>query len=179
MRESAEDLRELQRALDESDAGAGEHLRSIFRPERRLRAEQVVEELRGVFVLHLATVTAAGEPRVAPIDGLFFRGKFWVGVPPGALRIAHVRARPQVSATYAKGEEVCVIAHGVAHTVPEGEPAHAEYEDYAREVYTPAVWDHWQRHYEDRRGRGLTFWIQPRRIFAMRTASSDEDSLER
>ncbi len=59
MHETAEDLRELQRVLDASYARAGEHLRSIFRPERRLSAEDVVGVLRGVFVLHLATVTRA------------------------------------------------------------------------------------------------------------------------
>ncbi len=168
MHETADDLLALQRALDESDATAGEHLRSIFRPERRLTAEQVVAQLRGVFVLHLATVTAGGEPRVAPIDGLFFRGHFWFGFPPGAVRIAHVRKRPQVSATFTKGEEVCVLAHGVAQVVDEDEPAYAEYEAYAREAYTPAVWDYWQRQYDDRRGTGLTAWIEPNRIFAMR-----------
>ncbi len=164
MHETADDLIVLQRALDESDAAAGEHLRSIFRPERRLTAEQVVEELRGVFVLHLATVTAAGEPRVAPIDGLFFRGHFWFGFPPGAVRIAHVRKRPQVSATYTKGEQVCVLAH----EVEKGGPGYAAYEAHAREAYTPAVWDYWRAHYDDRTGPGLTAWIEPSRIFAMR-----------
>ena len=168
MHETGDDLLDLQRALDESDAAAGEHLRSIFRPERRLIAEQVVAELRGVFVLHLATVTAAGEPRVAPIDGLFFRGHFWFGFPPGAVRIAHVRKRPQVSATYTKGEQVCVLVHGVAHEVAEEAPAYAEYEVYARDVYTPEVWDYWRARYEDRRGVGLTAWIEPSRIFAMK-----------
>lgn len=167
MHETAGDLLALQRALDESDAAAGEHLRSIFRPERRLSARQVVDELRGVFLLHLATVTAAGEPRVAPVDGLFYRGRFWFGLPPGAVRIAHVRARPEVSAAYTKGEEVCVLAHGVARVVAREEQAYAEYEAYAREAYTPALWDHWHDHYDDRSGTGLTAWIEPRRIFAM------------
>jgi hypothetical protein len=65
--------------------------------------EQVVRALQGVFVLHLATVTASGAPLVAPIDGLFYRGRVWFGVPPGAVRIQHIRARPQVSAVHSVG----------------------------------------------------------------------------
>lgn len=63
MRETDEDLRCLQEFLDRSHAGAGEHLRSIFPPERRLSAKDLVRVLEGAFLLHLATVTRAGEPR--------------------------------------------------------------------------------------------------------------------
>jgi hypothetical protein len=168
--ETKDDLRNLQRSLDASYAGAGEHIRSIFRPERRMSAEEIVEELRGVFVLHLATVTARAEPRLAPIDGLFFRGHLWFGIPPGAVRQAHVRARPQVSASYSRGEELCILAHGEARVVSEVDPAYAEYLQYAREVYTPALFDHWEAHYEDRKGETLTAWIEPRRLFAMKAA---------
>lgn len=48
MHETPDDLRELQRVLDESYARAGEHLRSIFTPERRMSAEEVVRTLRGL-----------------------------------------------------------------------------------------------------------------------------------
>ena len=79
MHETDEDLKALQRILDESDSKAGDHLRFIFTTERRLDAEGIVAELRRVFVLHLATVTASCEPTV-----------------------------------YAVGEDVCIMAHGVA-----------------------------------------------------------------
>jgi hypothetical protein len=144
MHESREDLLELQRILDESYACAGEHLRSIFTPERRLSVEQVVRALQGVFVLHLATVTASGAPLVAPIDGLFYRGRVWFGVPPGAVRIQHLRARPQVSAVHSVGEELCIIVHG-------------------------AAWGYWAERYRDREGTGFTAWIEPRRMYAMAT----------
>ena len=65
----------LQHLLDESYEQAGEHLRSIFTPERRMSAEETAQLLRGVFVLNVATVTAAREPMVAPVDGLFYRVK--------------------------------------------------------------------------------------------------------
>ncbi len=165
MHETPEDLRRLQRLLDQSYAEAGEHLRSIFTPERRMSADELVRALPGVFVLHLGTVTASAEPIVAPIDGMFYRGRLWFGFPPGAVRIRHVRARPQVSAVYSIGEDLCVIAHGTAREVRPSDPEHAEYEKYGREVYGPA-WDYWADHYSDRQGSGLTACIEPRRMYA-------------
>jgi hypothetical protein len=76
MFETSEDLRALQQLLDVSYTGTGSHLRSIWGEDSRLDAEAVSAELSGVQVLDLATVTPRGEPRVAPVDGLFFRGKF-------------------------------------------------------------------------------------------------------
>lgn len=168
MHETPEDLARLQHELDESYAAAGEHVRSIFRPQRRLSAEELVQTLKGVFVLQLATVTAANEPFLAPIDGLFYRGNVCFGVPRGAVRIAHLRARPQVSATYTRGEEVCVMVHGTARELREGDPLHADYIAYCRETYGEALWDYWSnQHYKDRPGEDFTARIEPRRVFAM------------
>lgn len=166
MHETAEDLRELGRVLDASYAAASAHLRSILRPERRMTPEQVVRALRGVFVLHLATVTASGAPRVAPVDGLFYRGRLWFGLPPGALRQRHVRARPRVSATWTVGEELVVIVHGTARAIEEGDPDHAGYVGYCREVYGAEAFAYWRDHYADRGGRELTARIDPERMFA-------------
>jgi nitroimidazol reductase NimA-like FMN-containing flavoprotein (pyridoxamine 5'-phosphate oxidase superfamily) len=168
MRETPEDLERLEQILHRSYTAAGEHLRSIFSDERRMSPEQIVRALRGVFMLNLATIDASGAPLVSPIDGLFYRGHFWFGFPPGAARIRHVRARPQVSASYTIGEDLCVLAHGRAHEVEQSSPAYAAYLEYAREVYTPGVWDYWQRQYADRESRGLTAWIEPRRMYATR-----------
>jgi len=165
MHETDDDLRGLQRVLDESYAAVGEHMRSIFTPERRMSAEEVVQTLRGVFVLHLATVTASAEPFVAPIDGLFFRGRLWFGVPPGAVRVLHLRARPQVSATYTRGEDLCVIVHGVAREIDTQDAQHGDFMDYCREVYGGAF-DYSAEHYRDRKGSGFTAWIEPRRLYA-------------
>ena len=171
MRETVQDLRDLQQLLDDGYAKAGEHLRSIFRSERRMSAEEIVDELRGVFVLNLATVTKAGEPFLAPLDGLFYRSHFWFGIPPGGLRIRHLRARPSVSANYVQGEDVCIIVHGQAREVASDEPLCATYLEYARETYGPAVWDYWNAAYEDRAGTGFTAWIEPKRMFARKAAS--------
>ncbi len=47
----------------------------------------------------LATVTAKGEPRVAPLDGLFIRGRFHVGTGGAAARVRHLLRQPKVSLT--------------------------------------------------------------------------------
>lgn len=68
-------------------------------------------------VLNLATVTAAGHPRVGPVDGLFFRGRFYFGSAPDSVRFRHLRARPHVRPAYTVGEELAVIVHGRAALV--------------------------------------------------------------
>ena len=72
--EDDQDRTAVQELLDASFARAGEHLRGIWGEDSRLTAAELSEELPGVQVLDLATVTPRGEPRVAPVDGLFYRG---------------------------------------------------------------------------------------------------------
>jgi nitroimidazol reductase NimA-like FMN-containing flavoprotein (pyridoxamine 5'-phosphate oxidase superfamily) len=124
MQETADDLGELQRLLDESRANAGAHLRSIFTDELSLTAAQLSELLQGMQVLDLATVTANGEPRVAPVDGHFHRGHFYFGSSPESARFRHLRARPAVSAALTRGEELAVIVHGTAHELDTAAPEH-------------------------------------------------------
>lgn len=67
MWESPDDPRRLQAVLDRSIAEArSPQLHHIFRPERQLRAEQIVRVFPTRRVGVLGTVTATGEPRVAP-----------------------------------------------------------------------------------------------------------------
>jgi uncharacterized pyridoxamine 5'-phosphate oxidase family protein len=114
MHETPEDLAALQKLLDDSYARAGEHLKTITTPERRIAAEPLCKLLTGVRILNLATVTAAGEPRVAPVDGLFYRGHWYFGSAHNSVRFRHIRARPQVSAAHTVGEELAVTVHGIA-----------------------------------------------------------------
>jgi len=107
--ESAEDLRTLQALLDESYARAGSHLRSIWGPETRLSAREVSAALVGVQVLDLATVTARMEPRVAPVDGLFFRGRFWFGSAESSLRFRNIRKNAAVSGAVTRGTETFLV----------------------------------------------------------------------
>jgi uncharacterized pyridoxamine 5'-phosphate oxidase family protein len=136
MHETDEDLRTLRELLDRSYARAGSHLRSIWGPDTRLDAEELGAELVGVQVLDLATVTPRGEPRVAPVDGLFHRGRFWFGSAESSRRFRNIRTNPAVSAAVTRGlETFLVLVHGYAvETDPRGAEARG-FADYARRVY--------------------------------------------
>jgi pyridoxamine 5'-phosphate oxidase-like protein len=142
MHETADDLTELQALLDRSYERAGEHLRSVFTPDRRIPAAALAGLLPGVQVLNLATVTRNCEPRVAPVDGLFYRGRFWFGSSPTSTRFTHLRARPQVSATHTRGESLAIVVHGRAALIDLDDPANAGFRAYCLEVYGPD-WEEW------------------------------------
>src|SRR3954453_11741713 len=135
MPETDEDLRDLQALLDRSHAAAGPHLRSIFSDDRRIPAAELPALLPGVQVLALATVTARGEPRVAPVDGLFFRGRWHFGSAQSSARFRHIRARPAVSATHLRGEELAVVVHGRAVEIDPRAPEHAGLHAYLNDTY--------------------------------------------
>lgn len=79
MRETPEDLGELQSLLERSIEQAGPFLRSSFEmPEHSLNAQQLANHLQGLPTVAMATVTARGEPRVAPISAIFYRGRFHI-----------------------------------------------------------------------------------------------------
>ena len=59
MRETADELNELQALLDASLSRSTTHLRSII-TERTLTAEQLTQILTGMCTLALSTVTAKG-----------------------------------------------------------------------------------------------------------------------
>ena len=136
MHETPADLQALQALLDASYVRAGAHLRAIWGPERRLNAPQVSAELAGVQVLDLATVTRRGEPRVAPVDGLFFRGRLWFGSAANSVRFANLRANPAVSGAITRGSETfLVVVHGRAVELdPRGAEAQG-FAAYPREIY--------------------------------------------
>jgi hypothetical protein len=142
MRETPEDLVRLQQLLDDSYARAGEHLLSIHTPERRMNATQLAERLTKVCVLNLATVTAKGEPRVGPVDGLFYRGRWHFGSSPSSVRFRHIRARPAVSAAHTVGEELAVVVHGVARELDMTSGDTKEFRELLVDVYG-AGWADW------------------------------------
>jgi uncharacterized pyridoxamine 5'-phosphate oxidase family protein len=133
--ETDDDLRALQEVLDRSHANAGPHLRSIFSDERRIPATELPALLPGVQVLALATVTARGEPRVAPVDGLFYRGHWHFGSAENSARFRHIRARPAVSATHLRGEQLAVIVHGRAREIDPRSGEQAGFRAYLNETY--------------------------------------------
>jgi hypothetical protein len=98
MYETEEQIAELQALIDRSFERAGAHTLSIIRPDRRLNARQVVKYLEGMKEIVVGTVTSKGEPRLAPVDGHFLRGRFWFGTDARAFRIRHLRRNPAISA---------------------------------------------------------------------------------
>jgi hypothetical protein len=127
MRESPDDLERLQALIDRSIEGAGAFLRSAFEmPDRSLSAQQLVDRLQGSLTVALATTTARGEPRVAPINALFVRAAFHVPTVAQAARTRHLAARPAASLTYFEGTDLAVVAHGRVAIIDTTDPAFAE-----------------------------------------------------
>src|SRR4051794_15462027 len=116
MLESEDDVRQLQALFDRTFAGANPHLSEIVKPERRLNARQVVRYLQATKHVAFATVNERGEPRVAPLDGVFIRGRFTVSTGGGAAPIAHPPANPPGRAAHTDGAGGARRAHGPAPT---------------------------------------------------------------
>ena len=136
MHETTDDLDRLQSLLDAGHASAGSHHRSIFDDDHRVGAHDLVAMLTGVNVLNLATVTARCEPRVAPVDGFFFRGRFWFGSSPTSTRFRNIRRNPAVSGSITRGGETfLVLVHGVAVEMDKQGQEESGFADYARTTY--------------------------------------------
>jgi uncharacterized pyridoxamine 5'-phosphate oxidase family protein len=120
--ETDDDVRRLQELIDRSHARMGPHMRTIVTPDRTLDARQLVTYLQGVKHVAFATVGARGEPRVAPVDALFVRGRFHVATGGAAARVRHLRRRPKVSLTHFVADEVAVVVHGTAALIGRDDP---------------------------------------------------------
>jgi len=140
--ETTQDLIRLQDLMDRSHQQAGAHLRSIITPERRLSAEELAQRLTGMRLLALATVSSAGHPRVSPVDGIFYRGEFWFGSAPNALKFTHIATNPHVSATHVPEEALGVTVHGVAHRVDLDDARHRGFCDTCVDIYGEG-WNDW------------------------------------
>ncbi|MGW4337929.1 pyridoxamine 5'-phosphate oxidase family protein [Rhodococcus koreensis] len=125
MRETPEELTELQALLDASLSRSTTHLRSIINTERTLTAAQLTEVITGMCTLALSTVTANGEPRISGVDGHFLHGKWHFGTARGAAKARHLAARPAASAAHLRGEDLGVFTHGTVEILnpQDGEPA--------------------------------------------------------
>jgi len=144
LHESPAEVAALQRLLDASYERAGPHLLRIHTPDRRATAEQLVERLRGMCLLVLATVTADCRPIAGPVDGVFYRGAFHFGSSPDSVRFRHIRARPQVSATHIPGEDFAVTVHGRAVPIDVRSPAEAGFRRTLLDIYTPRYGEEWE-----------------------------------
>ncbi|MFD4356300.1 pyridoxamine 5'-phosphate oxidase family protein [Nocardia sp. NPDC058518] len=125
MRETPEDLAELQALLDASLTSSTSHLRSIIDGENTLTAEKLSETLTGMCTLALSTVTAKGEPRISGVDGHFLRGRWHFGTARNAAKARHLAARPAASVAHMRGENLGVFTHGAVEILNPlgGEPS--------------------------------------------------------
>jgi hypothetical protein len=121
MWETPEQITALQHLLDTSLERASEHLKSIMTPERRLPAERLAAELPSPAVLNIATVTAAGEPRISAVDGHFLRGHWYFTTLADSPKARQLRARPAISASYTPRDGYGVFCHGRVADLAPGE----------------------------------------------------------
>jgi len=142
MYETEADLAWLQALLDRTLARANPHLTSIVSSERRLTARQITRYLQRTKHVAFATVDERGQPRVAPLDGVFIRGRFTVSTGGRAARLRHLRANPACSATHMDGDVVGITVHGHATVLEHGDPGVDEIEPFWREIYgsSPFEW---------------------------------------
>lgn len=145
MRETSEELDQLQALLDASLARSTTHLRSIV-AERTVTAEQLTQILIGMCTLAVSTVTAQGEPRISGADGHFLHGKWHFGTARSAAKARHLSARPAISAAHMRGEDLGVFTHGTAETLnpDDGEPV--------------ADWPHLLAYFKDFYGNDAFNW---------------------
>jgi Pyridoxamine 5'-phosphate oxidase len=178
MHETTADIAALQELLDRSYDAAGPHLRSITTPERRVSAAALCDQLTGMTLLVLATVTADGRPIAGPVDGIFHRGAFHFGTSPNAVRARHVLARPQVSATHLPREEFAVTVHGRAVPVDIRAPEGADLRRTLLDVYTPRYGEEWEKFIDPGPGKEapVYFRIDAGRMFSFQMVG--EPSLE-
>ncbi|HET7450082.1 MAG TPA: pyridoxamine 5'-phosphate oxidase family protein [Gaiellaceae bacterium] len=142
MLETDAEIQELDALIDRTFARANEHLRNIAKPERRLNARQVVRYLQGTKHVAFATVNERGEPRVAPLDGVFLHGRFTVSTGGKAARLRHLRANPACSAAHMDGDNVGIVVHGHATIIGRGGEGVDAIEPVWREIYgsSPFEW---------------------------------------
>lgn len=143
MHETPEEFAELDRLLEASLRGAGEHLRSIMTEgQRTLDATETCRVLTGMKTLALATVTASGEPRISGVDGHFLHAR-WVFTTAGnAVKARHLRARPVASVAHIVGDDLGVYAHGSVEFLTPEMPDFAAIEEHLVAHYgtSPSSW---------------------------------------
>jgi nitroimidazol reductase NimA-like FMN-containing flavoprotein (pyridoxamine 5'-phosphate oxidase superfamily) len=128
-RHGAAELAALQRLLDESARSAGDALRETFEPEGHiLSARQLAAYFDRGRGFALATVTAKGDPRVAPVGAVFYKAKFHVPAADYSRRVAHIERRNAVSLTHFVLSSIAVIVHGRAAVLQATDPDFAALE---------------------------------------------------
>ncbi|GAB3876313.1 pyridoxamine 5'-phosphate oxidase family protein [Terrabacter terrigena] len=139
MLETSEETASLQSLLDASLARSTGHLRAIITDDRTLTAEQLTGLLTGMKVLSVATVTAAGEPRISALDGHFLHGTWTFSTSGTSAKAKHLAARPAVSVAHVDGEDLALFTHGYADLMAPG-PERDEVEAHWTAHYGSSPW---------------------------------------
>lgn len=144
MRETPDELAQLQFLLDGALSRSTGHLRSIV-SGRSMTAEQLTQVLDGMCTLALSTVTAKGEPRISGVDGHFLHGTWYFGTARTAAKARHLAARPAASVAHMRGEDLGVFTHGTVQPLnpADHEPA-AEWPEllaHLQDFYGPDAFD--------------------------------------
>jgi general stress protein 26 len=134
--ETPDELERLQALLDRSLASSTNHLKEIIHGERVLSARDVVVLMTGMKVITVATVTAAGHPRISAMDGHFLHGTWSFSTSGDAAKARHMRARPDVSVAHVDHEELAVFSHG---RVTEAAPSDSDWDETVQ---------HWTAYYD-------------------------------
>jgi GNAT superfamily N-acetyltransferase/general stress protein 26 len=133
MRETQGDIERLQALLNSSIERAGAFLQRSFQmPEHSLTAQELIDCWQDVQTIALATVTMKGEPRIAPIGSLLYRGEIYLPTVATAARTRHVMQRPAVSLTLFRENDLAIIVHGYATILS---PDHADFETLENLLY--------------------------------------------
>lgn len=142
MYETHDEISALQLMLDASHTHAGAHLRDIIDDDRTLAAIEILGLMTGMRTLSLATVTAAGAPRISGVDGHLLHAR-WVFTTSGtAVKARHLRARPVVSAAYLEGDDLGVYTHGQVEFLSPGDDGFDAVEEHLVGHYgsSPSSW---------------------------------------
>ena len=158
MRESREEMRDLQALIERSHARTRPHMRGIIHPGKySLSAGQVVNLLGGMRTIAVAAPAPNGDPLVGPMDGWFLHGKFFFSSSDDAIRIRGLRRRPRASIAYFEGERFLLNAHGHAELMYAGHPDVGEIDAIFRDHYGSSAFD-WS-------GRGVYVRLDADRFF--------------
>jgi len=144
MYETVDDLARLQALLDRSYESAGQHLRDVITPDRRLSAADLADRLQGMCLLVLATVTSDGRPMAGPVDGVFYRGAWYFGSAPDSRRFGHIRRHAAVSATHLPSEGLSVTVHGRATLVDLRAREQSGFRRALLDIYVPRYGPDWE-----------------------------------
>lgn len=148
----------LQTLMERSAAGRGPHLvRHFGDAEHALSGRQLRRYWGTAKQIALATATPNGAPRVAPVDALLRDATLFVPTAGDAVRVRHVRTRPDVAFTHWVSNLVAVSGHGTARIIT---PPDEEFE-LIDAAYTDTAW--WPPYRST--GRGVYVRIEMVRLF--------------